>query len=185
MLEVDGLAKRYGDVLALQDLSVRVEEGQCLVLLGRNGAGKTTALRCMAGVLLPTEGTVKVDGIDAADDPAAGRARVGLMPEVPSLYERMSARAYLDPFGAIYDLEPALRRRRIDEMLEVLQLTDAGDRWLGTFSKGMRQKVALIRATLHRPRLVLADEPTSALDPDSAPPALLSLPDLQQEGCAL
>jgi ABC-2 type transport system ATP-binding protein len=185
MLEVDGLAKRYGDVLALKDLTVRVEEGQCLVLLGRNGAGKTTALRCMAGVLVPSAGTVVVDGIDAADDPAAVRARVGLMPEVPGLYERMSARAYLDHFGAIYDIEPVTRRRRIDELLETFDLSDAGDRWLGTFSKGMRQKVALIRATLHRPRLVLADEPTSALDPDSARRAWIYLKDLQKEGCAL
>jgi ABC-2 type transport system ATP-binding protein len=185
VLEVVGLAKRYGDVLALRDLSVRVEEGQCLVLLGRNGAGKTTALRCMAGVLLPSAGTVTVDGIDAAEDPAAVRAKVGLMPEVPGLYERMSARSYLDHFGAIYDLEPALRRRRIDELLDLFELAEAGDRWLGTFSKGMRQKVALIRATLHRPRLVLADEPTSALDPDSARRAWVYLKGLQKQGCAL
>ena len=185
MLEVDGLAKRYGDVLALRDLTVRVQEGQCLVLLGRNGAGKTTALRCMAGVLLPSAGTVRVDGIDAADDPTAVRARVGLMPEVPGLYERMSARAYLDHFGAIYDIEPSERRRRIDDLLEMFELTDAGERWLGTFSKGMRQKVALIRATLHRPRLVLADEPTSALDPDSARRAWIYLKELQSDGCAL
>lgn len=185
MLEVDGLAKRYGEVLALRDLTVRVEAGHCLVLLGRNGAGKTTALRCMAGVLLPTAGTVKVDGIDAADDPAAVRARVGLMPEVPGLYERMTAGAYLDHFGAIYDLELSARRRRIDELLELFDLADARDRWLGTFSKGMRQKVALIRATLHRPRLVLADEPTSALDPDSARRAWDYLNDLRQEGSAL
>jgi len=115
VLEVDGLCKRYGEVLALRDLSVRVEAGGCLILLGRNGAGKTTALRCMAGVLMPTAGTVKIDGIDAADDPAGVRGRVGLMPEVPGLYERMSVRAYLDYFGAIYDLEPTLRRHRIDE----------------------------------------------------------------------
>ncbi|HXN91848.1 MAG TPA: ABC transporter ATP-binding protein [Candidatus Sulfotelmatobacter sp.] len=185
MLEVDGLAKRYGEVLALRDLTVRVDEGRCLVLLGRNGAGKTTALRCMAGVLLPSAGTVTVDGIDAADDPAAVRAKVGLMPEVPGLYERMSVWAYLDYFGAIYDLEPALRRKRIEHLLEIFELTDAGDRWLGTYSKGMRQKVALIRATLHRPRLVLADEPTSALDPDSARRAWVYLKDLQKEGCAL
>ncbi len=185
MLEVDNLAKRYGDVLALEDLTVRVEEGQCLVLLGRNGAGKTTALRCMGGVLLPTAGTVRVDGIDAADDPAAVRARIGLMPEVPGLYERMSVRAYLDYFGAIYDIEPALRKRRISELLELFELADAGDRWLGTFSKGMRQKVALIRATLHRPRLVLADEPTSALDPDSARRAWDYLNYLKSDGCAL
>ena len=185
MLEVDGLAKRYGEVLALTDLTVRVDAGQCLVLLGRNGAGKTTALRCMAGVLLPTAGTVKVDGIDAADDPAAVRARVGLMPEVPGLYERMTAHGYLDYFGAIYDLEVTSRRRRIEELLELFDLSDAKERWLGTFSKGMRQKVALIRATLHRPRIVLADEPTSALDPDSARRAWDYLRELQQEGSAL
>jgi ABC-2 type transport system ATP-binding protein len=185
VLKVVGLAKRYGDVVALRDLTVRVEEGQCLVLLGRNGAGKTTALRCMAGVIMPTAGSVTVDGIVAAEDPAAVRAKVGLMPEVPGLYERMSARSYLDHFGAIYDLEPALRRRRIDQLLDLFELAEAGDRWLGTFSKGMRQKVALIRATLHRPRLVLADEPTSALDPDSARRAWVYLKDLQKEGCAL
>jgi ABC-2 type transport system ATP-binding protein len=185
VLEVQGLAKSYGDVLALRDLNVHVEEGQCLVLLGRNGAGKTTALRCMAGVLTPTSGTVKVDGIDSADDPAAVRARVGLMPEVPGLYERMSARAYLDHFGAIYEIPLPERSRRIDELLDLFELTDAGDRWLGTFSKGMRQKVALVRATLHRPRLILADEPTSALDPDSARRAWNYLKDLQTEGCAL
>jgi ABC-2 type transport system ATP-binding protein len=139
----------------------------------------------MAGVLLPTAGTVKVDGIDAADDPAAVRARVGLMPEVPGLYERMTAGAYLDHFGAIYDIESKLRRRRIHELLELFDLTEARDRWLGTFSKGMRQKVALIRATLHRPRLVLADEPTSALDADSARRAWEYLKDLQEEGSAL
>ncbi|OLC64644.1 MAG: hypothetical protein AUG06_06915 [Actinobacteria bacterium 13_1_20CM_2_65_11] len=185
MLEVDGLAKRYGEVLALRDLSVSVDEGQCLVLLGRNGAGKTTALRCMAGVLVPTSGTVTVDGINAAADPAAVRAKVGLMPEVPGLYERMSARTYLDYFGAIYDLEPDLRLRRIEELLATFDLVDAADRWLGTYSKGMRQKVALIRATLHRPRIVLADEPTSALDADSARRAWDYLKDLQKDGCAL
>jgi ABC-2 type transport system ATP-binding protein len=185
MLEVEGLTKRYGEVLALTDLTVDVGESSCLVLLGRNGAGKTTALRCMAGVLSPTAGTVRVDGIDAASDPSAVRARVGLMPELPGLYERMSARAYLDYFGAIYDLEPSLRSRRIESLLELFDLSDAGDRWLGSYSKGMRQKVALIRATLHRPRLVLADEPTSALDPDSARRAWTYLKDLQKEGCAL
>jgi len=185
VLEVENLAKRYGDVLALRELSVTVGEGACLVLLGRNGAGKTTALRCMAGVLAPTSGTVRVDGLDSTHDPAAVRAKVGLMPELPGLYERMSARAYLDYFGSIYEIAPDVRRRRIDSLLDVFDLSEAGDRWLGTFSKGMRQKVALIRATLHHPRLVLADEPTSALDPDSARRAWAYLKELQEEGCAL
>src|SRR6266849_1276977 len=185
MLEVRSLAKRYGEVLALSDLTVNVGERSCLVLLGRNGAGKTTALRCMAGVLAPSAGTVRVGGLDAASEPDAVRGRVGLMPELPGLYERMSARAYLDYFGALYEIDPGLRKRRIDELLDLFELTDAGERWLGTFSKGMRQKVALIRTTLHRPRLVLADEPTSALDPDSARRAWTYLKDLQRGGCAL
>ena len=184
-LKAEGLHTYYGKSHILHGVSLEVAEGKITALLGRNGAGKTTALRCMAGVLLPSAGTVTVDGIDAAEDPAAVRAKVGLMPEVPGLYERMSARSYLDHFGAIYDLEPALRRRRIDELLDLFELAEAGDRWLGTFSKGMRQKVALIRATLHRPRLVLADEPTSALDPDSARRAWVYLKGLQKQGCAL
>jgi ABC-2 type transport system ATP-binding protein len=97
----------------------------------------------------------------------------------------MSARTYLDYFGAIYEIEPSVRRRRIDDLLDTFDLADAGDRWLGTFSKGMRQKVALIRATLHRPRLILADEPTSALDPDTARRAWAYLRGLQDAGCAL
>src|SRR5438874_13804582 len=119
MLEVRSIAKRYGDVLALTDLTVDVGERSCLVLLGRNGAGKTTALRCMAGVLAPSAGTVHVDGIDSAEDPSAVRARVGLMPELPGLYERMSARAYLDYFGAIYDLPAGLRSKRIEALLDL------------------------------------------------------------------
>ena len=185
VLEVSGLAKRYGEVWALHELSVRVSAGSCLVLLGRNGAGKTTALRCMAGVLLPTEGRVQVDGIDVSEDPAAARARVGFMPEVPGLYERMSARAYLEYFGAVYSVEPGRLQGRIDELFDLFDLADAADRWLGSFSKGMRQKVALIRATLHQPRLVLADEPTSALDPDSTRRAWKYLKGLQAAGCAL
>ncbi|HEX6548819.1 MAG TPA: ABC transporter ATP-binding protein [Candidatus Dormibacteraeota bacterium] len=169
----------------MADFTIAVEPGECLVLLGRNGAGKSTALRCMAGVIVPSEGHVTIDGIDVSADPDAARARVGLIPEVPGLYERMSALDYLDYFGAVYDIPEAERRRRIVELLERFDLTSAGDRWLGAYSKGMRQKVALIRATLHRPRLVLADEPTSALDPDSARRAWSYLKGLQADGAAL
>jgi len=185
VLEVEGLAKRYGEVWAVHEMSLALEAGTTLVLLGQNGAGKTTALRCLSGLLQPTAGSVRVGGVDSRDDPDAVRAQVGLVPEVPGLYERMPARAYLDYFGRIHDLDPETRGRRITELLDRFGLTSAGDRWLGTFSKGMRQKVALIRATLHRPRLVLADEPTSALDPDSARVAWAYLEDLRRQGAAL
>lgn len=185
MLEVEALAKRYGEIWAVRGLSVKVEAGETLVLLGRNGAGKSTALRCIAGVLGPTTGRVQVAGVDLAADPDAARSLIGSIPEVPGLYERMPARAYLDWFGRVYEMEPKERRRRIDELLERFDLAVAGDRWLGSFSKGMRQKVALIRATLHRPRLLLADEPTSALDPDSKRVAWAYLDELRSGGAAV
>ena len=185
MLKVEGLAKSYGEVSAVRDMSLRLEAGECLVLLGRNGAGKTTALRCLAGVVKPSAGRITVGGLDAAAQAAEVRALVGLMPEVPGLYERMSAPAYLDYFGAVYGLQETERRRRIADLLDYFDLSHARGRWLGTFSKGMRQKVALIRATLHRPRLVLADEPTSALDPASAAAAWRYLKELQAAGSGL
>jgi ABC-2 type transport system ATP-binding protein len=185
VLEVEGLAKRYGEVVAVSELSLSVPAGTTLVLLGQNGAGKTTALRCMSGLLKPSAGRVLVGGVDSLVDPDAVRAQVGLVPEVPGLYDRMSARAYLDYFGRVYELDPATRAARIGDLLELFGLGDAADRWLGTFSKGMRQKVALIRATMHRPRLVLADEPTSALDPDSARVAWGYLDNLRAGGAAL
>ena len=185
MLEVHGLAKRYGEVIAVSDLSLSVGAGTSLVLLGQNGAGKTTALRCMSGLLKPSAGRVLVGGVDSLVDADGVRAQVGLVPEVPGLYERMSARAYLDWFGRVYELDGATRSARIRDLLELFGLSEAADRWLGTFSKGMRQKVALIRATMHRPRLVLADEPTSALDPDSARVAWTYLEELRAGGAAL
>jgi ABC-2 type transport system ATP-binding protein len=185
VLEVEGLAKRYGEFWAIREVSLGLEAGSTLVLLGQNGAGKTTALRCLSGLLLPSAGRVLVGGRDSRLDPDAVRAQVGLVPEVPGLYDRMPARGYLDYFGRIYGLDAATRTRRIERLLELFDLSDAGDRWLGSFSKGMRQKVALIRATLHRPPLVLADEPTSALDPDSARIAWRYLEELCSEGAAL
>ena len=185
VLEVQGLVKRYGDVVALSELTISLRAGAALVLLGRNGAGKTTALRCMAGLVRPSGGSVRVGGVDTRTDADAVRAQIGLMPEVPGLYERMSAPAYLDYFGAVYGLEEPERRARIGSLLRRFDLAAAGERWLGTFSKGMRQKVALIRATLHQPRLILADEPTSALDPDSARRAWDYLRELQAGGAAL
>jgi ABC-2 type transport system ATP-binding protein len=185
VLQVDRLAKHYGEVVALSDLSLAVASGTTLVLLGQNGAGKTTALRCMSGLLKPSAGRVLVGGVDSLADPDAVRAQVGLVPEVPGLYDRMSAWAYLDYFGRVYELDGATRTERIGRLLELFGLADAAERWLGTFSKGMRQKVALIRATMHRPRLVLADEPTSALDPDSARVAWAYLEELRAGGAAL
>jgi ABC-2 type transport system ATP-binding protein len=163
-----GLSKNFGSFRALEDISFTVGGGESLVILGENGAGKTTTLRCLAGVIRPTSGSVMVGGISVADDPEAVRAQVGLLSELPGLYERMTAPDYLDFFGRIHGMAEDVRRRRIAEMLDLFGLGQRADVWLGSYSKGMRQKVALVRATLHQPRVLLLDEPTSSMDPAGA-----------------
>jgi ABC-2 type transport system ATP-binding protein len=163
-----GLSKDFGSFRALEDISFAVNGGESLVILGENGAGKTTTLRCLAGVIRPTSGSVMVGGISVADDPEAVRAQVGLLSELPGLYERMTAPDYLDFFGRIHGMPEDVRGRRIAEMLDLFGLEQRADVWLGSYSKGMRQKVALVRATLHQPRVLLLDEPTSSMDPAGA-----------------
>jgi ABC-2 type transport system ATP-binding protein len=167
-VEASGLRKDFGSFRALEDISFAVRDGESLVILGENGAGKTTTLRCLAGVIRPTAGSVVVGGISVADDPEAVRAQVGLLSELPGLYERMTAPDYLDFFGRIQGVPSDVRGGRISEMLELFGLEQRADVWLGSYSKGMRQKVALIRATLHQPRVLLLDEPTSSMDPAGA-----------------
>lgn len=163
-----GLSKDFGSFRALEDISFTVGGGESLVILGENGAGKTTTLRCLAGVIRPTSGSVMVGGISVADNPEAVRAQVGLLSELPGLYERMTAPDYLDFFGRIHGMPEDIRGRRIAEMLDLFGLDQRADVWLGSYSKGMRQKVALVRATLHQPRVLLLDEPTSSMDPAAA-----------------
>jgi ABC-2 type transport system ATP-binding protein len=165
---VDGLCKDFGSFRALDDVSFTVGAGESMVILGENGAGKTTTLRCLAGVLIPSAGEVSVCGVSVANDSEAVRTQVGLLSELPGLYERMTAPEYLDFFGRIQGMPDALRAERIPELLRHFGLDGRGDVWMGSFSKGMRQKVALIRATLHHPRVLLLDEPTSSMDPAAA-----------------
>jgi ABC-2 type transport system ATP-binding protein len=165
---VESLGKNFGSFRALDNVSFEVNGGESLVILGENGAGKTTTLRCLAGVLMPTAGRVTVGGVSVADDSEAVRAQVGLLSELPGLYERMTAPDYLDFFGRIQGMPEDLRRERIAELLQRFGLDGRNDAWMGSFSKGMRQKVALIRATLHHPRVLLLDEPTSSMDPAGA-----------------
>ncbi|MEA2646069.1 MAG: type transport system ATP-binding protein [Chloroflexota bacterium] len=167
-IDVRGLTKDFGAFRALDDVSFEVRPGESLVILGENGAGKTTTLRCLAGVLVPSEGVVRVGGVSVADDPEAVRSQVGLLSEVPGLYERMTAPEYLDFFGRIQGMADDVRAARIPELLTLFGLDQRTDVWMGSFSKGMRQKVALIRATLHHPRVLLLDEPTSSMDPAGA-----------------
>ncbi len=160
-----GVSKRFGDFQALRGLSFSLRCGEVLALLGPNGAGKTTMVRLLASLLRPSEGCIQVFGYDTVQEAAEVRRRVGLLTEAPGLYTRMRAEEYLAFFGRLYGVASERLAEEIPLWLKRLGLWEARYLRLGEYSKGMRQKVALIRALLHRAPLLLLDEPTSALDP--------------------
>jgi ABC-2 type transport system ATP-binding protein len=168
MIEAYDLTRRFGATLAVDRLSLRVPDGTIAALLGPNGAGKTTTVRMLAGLLAPSAGAATVAGHDVRHDPAGVRARVGLVTDVPGLYEQMNLPAYLDFFGDIYGLPKAARRQRIADLIAFFDLADHQRERMVGFSKGMKQKVALARALLHEPDVLFLDEPTSGLDPLAA-----------------
>jgi ABC-2 type transport system ATP-binding protein len=168
LIEADRLGKTFDNFVAVRDVSLRVAAGGVLALLGPNGAGKTTTVRMLAGILSPTRGRARIAGLDVVQQARAVRAKVGMLSEVPGLYLRSTAREYLDFFGEAYGLSRAQRQQRMHDLLEQFEMSAEIDRRLGEFSKGMKQKLALIRSMLHDPEVLLLDEPTSAMDPQSA-----------------
>lgn len=168
MIETEGLTKQFGDLVAVSQVSLKVEAGEVLALLGPNGAGKTTTIRMLASILVPTRGWARIAGYDTRLEPATVRRHIGILTEHHGLYTRMRADEYLAFFAQVYQLPPQRARQRIDQLLERFGLAEAVDLRLGQFSKGMRQKLAMARALLHEPSVLLLDEPTSAMDPESA-----------------
>src|ERR1035437_2866386 len=168
MIWAEGLTKYFDDFLAVDGVNLDVHAGQVLILLGPNGAGKTTTVRMLTSILVPSRGHALVAGYDVVRQADKVRASVGVLTEHHGLYGRMNSVEYLEFFGKLYSLDPTLLRRRIDDLLDNFGLTEARKKHLGEYSKGMRQKLALIRAILHDPPVLLLDEPTSAMDPESA-----------------
>lgn len=168
MIEAEGLTKQFDDFLAVDGINLNVAQGQLLALLGPNGAGKTTTVRMLTSILRPTRGKARVAGYDVVAQPAQVRASVGVLTESHGLYGRMPADEYLDFFGQMYGMPIAERRKQINQLLENFGLAEARKRRIGEYSKGMRQKLALARALIHNPAVLLLDEPTSAMDPESA-----------------
>jgi len=167
-LLLDSLARRFGRVIAVADVSLEVRSGEIVGFLGKNGAGKTTTLRCMAGLLAPDRGRIVVAGADLAREPRAAKARLGFVPDQPFLYERLSAREFLAFIAALYDLPADAAEGRAAWLLDRLGLTADAGRLLGGVSLGMRQKTSIAAALLHSPPLLLLDEPLNGLDPPSA-----------------
>jgi ABC-2 type transport system ATP-binding protein len=165
MLEAHSLTRRYGDFTAVADVSFTVQEGEILGMLGPNGAGKTTTLRMLTGYLRPTEGHVRVGGVDLAEEPVKARRQIGYLPENVALYGEMRVEEYLAYRGRLERMPRAEVRRALPEVLDRCLIRDVRRQIIGTLSKGYRQRVGLAAAILHAPRVLVLDEPTVGLDP--------------------
>lgn len=168
LIRTEGLTKKFGEFVAVRDLTLSVDAGEVLALLGPNGAGKTTTVRMLASILRPTSGKATVAGYDVTDDARTVRHMVGLLTEFPGLYHRMPAVHYLHFFGELQGMSRQERDERIETHMVRFGMWEARNQRLGEYSKGMRQKIALIRAMIHDPQILFLDEPTSAMDPHSA-----------------
>ncbi len=185
MIRVEGLRKSFGDVRAVDGVDIHVQQGELMVLLGQNGAGKSTTLRCLGGILRPDSGVIQLDGLRLPEHLDQMRARLGVVPDQARLYSRNTAPEYLDRFGYLYGVPEPERTRRINSLLERFGLADRRDTILAAYSRGMAQKVALIRATLHEPDWIFCDEPTAGLDPVAAADMRHYLAEQKQRGAAL
>jgi ABC-2 type transport system ATP-binding protein len=165
MIEAKELSKRYGDLVAVDDVSFSVGKGEVVGFLGPNGAGKTTCMRMLTGFLPPSEGTAAIAGHDIFEDPIAARRSVGYLPESPPLYPEMTVTSYLDYVARLKDVPRARRRDAVDRALERCTLEGVRRRVIGTLSKGFRQRVGLAQAIVHDPPVLILDEPTIGLDP--------------------
>jgi len=168
MIEAVALTKRFGSIVAVDDLGFTVGDGEIFGILGPNGAGKTTSVRMLAGLIAPTAGSARINGHQLGTDTQRIRAISGILTEAPGLHERLTARQNLGYYGRLYGLHSAVLRRAVDRYLDVVGLAESADRRVAGFSKGMRQRVAIARALLHEPEVIYLDEPTSGLDPSAA-----------------
>ncbi len=187
VISTSGLTRRFGDLVAVDRLTVEVREGEIFGLLGPNGAGKTTTVRMLAGLIGVTEGKAEVAGVDVTDRAAGRRLRhlVGVLPEEVGLYGDLSAARTLDFYGRLYQLPDGLRAERIEGLLTRLELWDRRDEPSSSLSKGLKQRLALARALVHDPPVVLLDEPTANLDPEMARTVRDFLIELRDEGHTL
>ena len=168
ILEVQDLQRTFGDHKAVDGLTFHVKQGEVFGLLGPNGAGKTTTVRLLNGILPPSAGSARVFGLDPATQGESVRRKTGVLTETPALYERLSARENLEFFGTLQEIPKTDLNQCVDEMLEFFKLSSRAKDKVETYSKGMKQRLALARALIHKPPVLFLDEPTSGLDPEAA-----------------
>lgn len=185
MIITKDLSKEFEKFLAVDEINLNVDAGEVLALLGPNGSGKTTTVRMLSSILIPSHGWAQVAGFDVVKQADQVRASVGVLTEHHGLYNRMSAIDYLDFFGQIYGLDQPTRIKRAERMMAEFGLIEFKKRKIGKFSRGMQQKLALARTLLHEPPVLLLDEPTSAMDPESARLVRDSIQDLRSSDRAI
>ena len=167
-VELKDVTKRYNEIVAVNKLSLTISTGEIFGLLGPNGSGKSTTLKMLMGLVQPTEGSVTVLGLNAQKQPVEVKGMVGYVPESPNIYEFLTGIEYLDFIADIYSVPTAEKKQRITEYLKALQLEGREGDMINSYSDGMKKKISLISAFLHKPKLLILDEPLNALDPRSA-----------------
>jgi ABC-2 type transport system ATP-binding protein len=182
VIQARDLTKRYGSAIAVDGIGFDIGAGEIFGLLGPNGAGKTTTILMLLGLTNVTSGSVRVLGMDPQREPLAVKRNLGYLPDAVGFYDDMSARANLAYIARLLGLDKAERRRRIDAALARMHLTDVGDRRVGTFSRGMRQRLGLAEILVKRARVAILDEPTSGLDPQSTEEFLELIRSLKADG---
>ena len=185
MIAIDGLQKRFGEVLAVRGVRLHAADGTVTGLLGPNGAGKTTTLRMLSGLMRPDAGTIDVDGVDVVADPVGAQRVMGQLPDSRGLYPRLTAREHIDYFARLHGLTTEVTRERTARLLTRLGLQAIADRRVAGFSQGERTKVALARALVHAPRNVILDEPTNGLDVMSTRAVREVIRGLRADGCCV
>ncbi|MCK9364186.1 MAG: ABC transporter ATP-binding protein [Syntrophales bacterium] len=165
MIELTNLTKRYGRNLAVDHLNLTVEKGELFGFIGPNGAGKTTTLRMMAGILGATEGTIAIAGIDVAQYPEKAKKIIGFIPDRPFLYEKLTGREFMGFIGDLYGVAEEDFPERVNELLQNFSLYDWGDHLIEAYSHGMKQRLIIASALLHKPEIIIVDEPMVGLDP--------------------
>jgi ABC-2 type transport system ATP-binding protein len=168
MIAVEALRKQYGEFTAVDGVSIDVQPGEIHGFLGPNGAGKTTTIRMIAGLLKPSGGRILVDGHDTADAPEAAKAALGFIPDRPFIYEKLTAGEFLRFHGGLYGMADDVIETRVTEMLDLFELARWRNELVESFSHGMKQRLVMSAAFLHRPKAVLVDEPMVGLDPRGA-----------------
>jgi ABC-2 type transport system ATP-binding protein len=185
MLEVKGVTKRYGPLVAVSDVSFRVDHGETIGLLGPNGAGKTTTISIIAGLLSADSGEVLIEGKQVKSDTDPVKLKIGLVPQDMALYDQLTARDNLTFFAALYSLAGAKAKQAIDDVLNLVALSDRAGHKVGTFSGGMKRRLNLAAALLHDPQILLLDEPTVGVDPQSRNAIFENLEALKKRGKTL